>query len=115
MRVLFRSFKDGKVAVLVPTDIAALGIDIDQLPHVVNFELPNVPEDYVHRIGRTGRAGSTGSAMSLVDRTEIKLLSAIEKLIKRPIERTTIEGRSDKRRVGKECVSTRRYRWTPDH
>src|SRR5690606_6596016 len=85
-------FKDGKVAVLVATDIAARGIDIDQLPHVVNFELPNVPEDYVHRIGRTGRAGSVGSAMSLVDKTEIKLLTAIEKLIKRPIERTTIEG-----------------------
>ncbi|MDS1139874.1 DEAD/DEAH box helicase [Pusillimonas sp. SM2304] len=85
-------FKDGKVAVLVATDIAARGIDIDQLPHVVNFELPNVPEDYVHRIGRTGRAGSAGSAMSLVDRSEIKLLNAIEKLIKRPIDRTTIEG-----------------------
>ncbi|SHH70849.1 DEAD/DEAH box helicase [Pollutimonas bauzanensis] len=85
-------FKDGKVAVLVATDIAARGIDIDQLPHVVNFELPNVPEDYVHRIGRTGRAGSEGSALSLVDKTEIKLLNAIEKVIKRPIERTTIEG-----------------------
>src|SRR5690606_17418701 len=68
------------------------GIDIDQLPHVANFELPNVPEDYVHRIGRTGRAGSAGAAMSLVDRSEIKLLDAIEKLIKRPIERTTIQG-----------------------
>jgi len=85
-------FKEGKVAVLVATDIAARGIDIDQLPHVVNFELPNVPEDYVHRIGRTGRAGSEGSALSLVDRTEIKYLNAIEKLIKRPIDRTTIEG-----------------------
>src|SRR5690606_17072131 len=85
-------FKEGKVAVLVATDIAARGIDIDQLPHVVNFELPNVPEDYVHRIGRTGRAGSEGSALSLVDRTEAKYLSAIEKLIKRPIERSTIEG-----------------------
>jgi ATP-dependent RNA helicase RhlE len=85
-------FKDGKVAVLVATDIAARGLDIDQLPYVVNFELPNVPEDYVHRIGRTGRAGVAGSAMSLVDRSEIKLLNAIEKVIKRPIERTTIEG-----------------------
>jgi ATP-dependent RNA helicase RhlE len=85
-------FKDGKVTVLVATDIAARGIDIDQLPHVVNFELPNVPEDYVHRIGRTGRAGSEGSALSLVDRTEVKLLTAIEKLIKRTIERTTVEG-----------------------
>lgn len=85
-------FKDGQVAVLVATDIAARGLDIDQLPHVVNFELPNVPEDYVHRIGRTGRAGSEGSAMSLVDKTEIKLLNAIEKLIKRPIDKITIEG-----------------------
>jgi ATP-dependent RNA helicase RhlE len=85
-------FKDGKVSVLVATDIAARGIDIDQLPHVVNFELPNVPEDYVHRIGRTGRAGSEGSALSLVDRTEVKLLTAIEKLIKRSIDRITIEG-----------------------
>src|SRR5690606_34027524 len=85
-------YKEGKVAVLVATDIAARGIDIDQLPHVVNFELPNVPEDYVHRIGRTGRAGSEGSALSLVDRSEIKYLNAIEKLIKRNIDRETIEG-----------------------
>jgi ATP-dependent RNA helicase RhlE len=85
-------FKDGKVAVLVATDIAARGIDIDQLPNVINFELPNVPEDYVHRIGRTGRAGSEGSALSLVDRSEIKFLNAIEKLIKKPIDRTTIDG-----------------------
>jgi ATP-dependent RNA helicase RhlE len=85
-------FKDGKVAVLVATDIAARGLDIDHLPHVVNFELPNIPEDYVHRIGRTGRAGVEGSALSLVDKTEMKYLSAIEKLIKQPIERTTIQG-----------------------
>ncbi|WP_322995875.1 DEAD/DEAH box helicase [Castellaniella sp.] len=85
-------FKDGKVAVLVATDIAARGLDIDQLPQVVNFELPNVPEDYVHRIGRTGRAGSTGSALSLVDQTEIKLLRAIERLTKQTIEPISIEG-----------------------
>src|SRR5690606_13785717 len=84
-------FKEGKIAVLVATDIAARGLDIDQLPQVVNFELPNVPEDYVHRIGRTGRAGSPGSALSLVDRSEIKLLGAIEKLIKRPIDRIEVE------------------------
>ncbi len=85
-------FKDGKVAVLVATDIAARGLDIDQLPQVVNFELPNVPEDYVHRIGRTGRAGSAGSALSLVDTTEVKLLRAIERLIKQTIEPISVEG-----------------------
>ena len=78
-------FKTGKVAVLVATDIAARGIDIDQLPQVVNFELPNVPEDYVHRIGRTGRAGAAGSAISLVDASEIKYLKAIERIIKKQI------------------------------
>ena len=77
--------------VLVATDIAARGIDIDQLPQVVNFELPNVPEDYVHRIGRTGRAGSTGSALSLVDDEEMSYLRDIEKLIKRSIVRVEIE------------------------
>ncbi len=85
-------FKEGNVAVLVATDIAARGIDIDQLPQVVNFELPNVPEDYVHRIGRTGRAGSTGAAVSLVDSSEIKFLKAIEKLIKKTIDRKPVEG-----------------------
>lgn len=85
-------FKDGTVRVLVATDIAARGLDIDQLPQVVNFELPNVPEDYVHRIGRTGRAGSTGAAISLVDREELKLLKDIEKLIKREITKVQVEG-----------------------
>ncbi|ARP79485.1 RNA helicase [Bordetella genomosp. 8] len=85
-------FKAGTVAVLVATDIAARGLDIDQLPQVVNFELPNVPEDYVHRIGRTGRAGATGAAISLVDPSEIKLLKAIEKLIRKPIERVEVQG-----------------------
>ena len=80
-------FKDGALPVLVATDIAARGLDIDQLPHVVNFELPNVPEDYVHRIGRTGRAGSSGAAISLVDREEVKYLNAIERLLKREIPR----------------------------
>ncbi|WP_454692827.1 DEAD/DEAH box helicase [Achromobacter aegrifaciens] len=85
-------FKDSTVTVLVATDIAARGLDIDQLPQVVNFELPNVPEDYVHRIGRTGRAGATGAAVSLVDNSEIKLLKDIERLIKKTIERKPVEG-----------------------
>ncbi|TAL81224.1 MAG: DEAD/DEAH box helicase [Candidimonas sp.] len=85
-------FKDGKVAVLVATDIAARGLDIDHLPNVVNFELPNIPEDYVHRIGRTGRAGVEGCALSLVDKTEIKFLNDIEKMLKKSIPRTTIDG-----------------------
>lgn len=73
-------FKTGKLSVLVATDIAARGLDIDQLPQVVNFELPNMPEDYVHRIGRTGRAGAAGHALSLVDADEMKYLKAIERL-----------------------------------
>ena len=85
-------FKSGSVRALVATDIAARGLDIDQLPQVVNFELPNVPEDYVHRIGRTGRAGATGAAISLVDQEELKLLKAIERLIKRDIPRITVDG-----------------------
>ncbi|MDX8391089.1 MAG: DEAD/DEAH box helicase [Mariprofundaceae bacterium] len=85
-------FKKGAIRVLVATDIAARGLDIDQLPHVVNYELPNVPEDYVHRIGRTGRAGRTGEAMSLVCHEEIKPLSDIEKLIRKKIPVFEIEG-----------------------
>jgi ATP-dependent RNA helicase RhlE len=83
-------FKARSIRVLVATDIAARGLDIDQLPHVVNFELPNVPEDYVHRIGRTGRAGAEGEAMSLVEPEERKLLQAIERVLKRklPVEKT---------------------------
>lgn len=85
-------FKSGKVRVLVATDIAARGLDINQLPHVVNYELPNVPEDYVHRIGRTGRAGNEGEAMSLVCVDELKLLKDIERLIKREIPKVEIDG-----------------------
>ncbi|OQW69630.1 MAG: RNA helicase [Proteobacteria bacterium ST_bin12] len=85
-------FKNGDIPVLVATDIAARGLDIDQLPQVVNFELPNVPEDYVHRIGRTGRAGSSGAAISLVDVEEAKYLKDIEKLIKREIPKVAVEG-----------------------
>jgi ATP-dependent RNA helicase RhlE len=85
-------FKSGSLQVLVATDIAARGIDISELPHVVNFELPNVPEDYIHRIGRTGRAGSEGEASSLVCVDELKLLSDIERLIKREIPEEVVPG-----------------------
>ncbi len=84
-------FKNGEVRVLVATDIAARGIDIDQLPHVVNFELPNVAEDYVHRIGRTGRAGNGGEALSLVCVDEHEYLKGIEKLIKQDIPKHTFK------------------------
>ncbi|MEX2494697.1 MAG: DEAD/DEAH box helicase [Woeseia sp.] len=87
-----REFKNGQVRVLVATDIAARGLDIDQLPHVVNFEMPEVAEDYVHRIGRTGRAGLTGKAVSLVSPEEKPLLAGVEKLLKRSIEQTIVPG-----------------------
>ena len=85
-------FKTGEVRVLVATDIAARGIDIEELPHVVNYELPNVAEDYVHRIGRTGRAAASGSALSLVCVDEHKLLRDIEKLLKKEVPRLAIPG-----------------------
>jgi ATP-dependent RNA helicase RhlE len=85
-------FKDGSLTALIATDIAARGIDIDQLPHVVNYDLPNVPEDYVHRIGRTGRAGATGEAVSLVCVDEHQMLKDIEKLIKQTLPRQVIPG-----------------------
>ncbi len=86
------NFKHGKSKVLVATDIAARGIDIHQLPQVVNFDLPLVAEDYVHRIGRTGRAGSNGQAVSLVGVDELKLLTAIERLIKQDIAVIEVDG-----------------------
>jgi ATP-dependent RNA helicase RhlE len=85
-------FKRGNLRVLVATDIAARGLDIEQLPHVVNYDLPHVPEDYVHRIGRTGRAGSTGDAVALVSHEERALLTAIERVLKRPVERRMVAG-----------------------
>ncbi len=85
-------FKRGKVKVLVATDIAARGLDIEQLPQVVNFDLPNVPEDYVHRIGRTGRAGATGHAVSLVSADEFKQLSDIERLTRKLLDRKVVDG-----------------------
>ncbi len=86
------AFKSGKLRVLVATDIAARGIDIDALPQVVNFDLPHVAEDYVHRIGRTGRAGASGQALSLVSHDEYKQLVEIERLIKKAIPRLELDG-----------------------
>ncbi len=85
-------FKDGKITLLIATDIAARGIDIHQLPQVVNYDLPNVPADYVHRIGRTGRAGMLGHAISLVSADEIEQLQDIERLIQKHIDRELIDG-----------------------
>ncbi len=85
-------FKKGKHQVLVATDIAARGLDIEELPQVVNYDLPTIAEDYVHRIGRTGRAGATGKAVSLISTLDHQMLGEIERLLKRPIERELIEG-----------------------
>jgi len=85
-------FKSGEVRVLVATDIAARGIDIHQLPHVVNLDLPNQAEDYVHRIGRTGRAGHSGHAVSLVAAEEHELLRAIERMIGNPLPKQAVPG-----------------------
>ncbi len=103
-------FKDGSVRVLVATDIAARGLDIDQLPHVVNFELPNVPEDYVHRIGRTGRAGNAGEAMSLVCIDEHRLLRDIERLLGRRIHSETLPGYEPDPRIAAEPIQNGRNR-----
>ena len=86
------AFKDGSVLVLVATDVAARGLDIDDLPHVINFELPHTPEDYVHSIGRTGRAGKQGTAISLVSAHEVQYLADIEKLIKIQVEQVIVPG-----------------------
>lgn len=104
------SFKQNKIKVLVATDIAARGLDIDQLPHVVNFELPNVPEDYVHRIGRTGRAGNSGEAVSLVCIDEHKLLIDIERLLKRKLPNIVISGYEPNPAIKAESIPNGRNR-----
>ena len=105
-----REFKTATLQVLVATDIAARGIDIDQLPHVVNYDLPNVPEDYVHRIGRTGRAGATGEAISLVCVDEHAFLRDIERLIKREIESEVVAGFEPDRRAVAQPIQQRPQR-----
>jgi ATP-dependent RNA helicase RhlE len=101
-------FKDGSLRVLVATDIAARGIDIADLPHVVNYELPNVPEDYVHRIGRTGRAGASGEAVSLVCVDELKLLASIERLLKRELPEEVVPGFEPDRNAKPEPIQNGR-------
>ncbi len=102
-------FKQNKIQILVATDIASRGIDIDQLSHVVNFDMPHVPEDYIHRIGRTARAGANGDAISLVSADEIKQLQDIERLIKHKIERVEIEDFAP-RHVVPESISVKQAR-----
>ncbi|MCH9005623.1 MAG: DEAD/DEAH box helicase [Proteobacteria bacterium] len=99
-----RDFKAGQVRVLVATDIAARGLDIDKLPHVVNFELPHVAEDYVHRIGRTARAGQDGTAISLVCVDELKLLKDIEKLLQHEIKKEFVPGYEIDKRIKAEPI-----------
>ena len=106
-------FKAGNVRVLVATDVAARGLDIERLPHVVNYELPHVPEDYVHRIGRTARAGHTGHAVSLVCVDEHKLLADIEKLLQTRIAKKTIPGYEPDPRIKAEPITRGRAQKTP--
>ena len=101
-------FKKGAVRVLVATDIAARGLDIDQLPHVVNYELPHVAEDYIHRIGRTGRAGSEGEALSLVCVDEQSLLRDIEKLLRKDLPKDVVHGYAPDPSIPAEPIQTGR-------
>ena len=103
-------FKLGKVRVLVATDVASRGIDIDQLPHVVNFELPHVPEDYVHRIGRTGRAGNGGKAVSLVCGEESPLLKGIELLLNQTLAKIVVPGYEPKGSAHAQAEPEKRQR-----
>jgi ATP-dependent RNA helicase RhlE len=100
-------FKQGRIAVLVATDVASRGLDIDQLPHVVNFELPLSPEDYIHRIGRTGRAGNPGEALSLVSPAEEVLMGNIERLIGRQIPRIVVPGFETDPRISHRVIPTK--------
>lgn len=107
------SFKDNKIQALVATDIAARGLDIDELPYVVNYELPNIPEDYVHRIGRTGRAGNNGKAVSLVCIDELNFLHSIERLTKNDITKVVIEGFAPDPTIKAEPIFRHRGQQTP--
>jgi ATP-dependent RNA helicase RhlE len=107
-------FKNGAVSVLVATDIAARGLDIDELPHVVNFELPHVAEDYVHRIGRTGRAGKEGTAVSLVCVDELRLLKDIERLVKHDIQKEIVPGYQPDPTIKAEPIQKGRFSQNSD-
>ncbi|WP_300454467.1 DEAD/DEAH box helicase [Accumulibacter sp.] len=107
------AFKDGSVLVLVATDVAARGLDIDELPHVINFELPRTPEDYIHRIGRTGRAGKPGTAISLVSASEVQYLVDIEKLIKIRVEQVVVPGFEPEYDYIYPPGDQQRRRWSP--
>ena len=108
-----QEFKSGKVRVLVATDVAARGLDIERLPYVVNYELPHVPEDYVHRIGRTARAGNAGHAISLVCVDEQKLLADIEKLLQSTIRKETVAGYEPDPRIKAEPITRGRSQRAP--
>jgi ATP-dependent RNA helicase RhlE len=103
-------FKSGSVRILVATDIAARGLDIDRLPYVVNYELPNVPSDYVHRIGRTARAGEVGHAVSLVCIDEHQLLNGIERLLTHSIDKQIVPGYEPDPSIGAEPIGNRGFR-----
>src|SRR4029077_3820401 len=100
-------FKAGRVSILVATEVAARGIDIEELPHVINYELPMTPEDYLHRIGRTGRAGTTGDAISLVCVDETRLLRDIETLLGHRIDVEIIPGYEPDRSIRPEPIRLR--------
>ena len=112
-------FKDGRIQILVATDIAARGLDIDDLGLVINYEIPNLPEDYVHRIGRTGRAGSEGQAISLITQDELYLLAPIEQLIKITISQIWVDGfaplhfdpRRTLKKLPKQSHKPRKRKW----
>ncbi len=108
--IALEEFKSGKAKILVATEVAARGLDIDQLPYVINYELPHTPEDYIHRIGRTGRAGMTGEAISLVSPDEMEYLVNIEKLLKRAIPRLPAPPLGEPKRVGRSGGSADRAR-----
>ncbi len=108
-------FKSGALQALVATDIAARGLDIEQLPHVINFDLPHVPEDYVHRIGRTGRAGATGEAISLVCADDKPLLTDIERVIRRQVPREIVAGFEPNPHERAEPIVRQRGQGKPEH